>query len=133
LDNNEHCFEEQKMIEETRKILDISELPVYATTARVPLPLCHSESITAELSREVSIEELQSIFRNAEGIRFSDGGGYQNLPDPRSVAGQREVWVARLRLPFGKTRSKVVQYWNIADNLKKGAATNAVQILKYLL
>jgi len=134
LDDQGHCFEEQKMVEETRKILGCSDLPIYASTARVPLSLCHTESILVELSKEVTIGDLTDVFEGAEGVKLCPvSASYDSLPDPRSVSGTRDVWVARLRLPFGKRSSKMVQYWNIADNLKKGAATNAVQILKCFL
>ncbi len=133
LDDQGHCFEEQKMVEETRKILEKADLPVFANTVRVPISICHSESMLVGLSQEVGREDLMRVFGRGKGVVLSDGLCYQDLPDPQVVAGNREVWVSRVRLPFGKLRSEVVQYWNVADNLKKGAATNAVQILKCLL
>ena len=76
--------------------------------------------------------DIKAAFAKAPGIVFATGNDYDYLWYPQKVEGRREVFVGRVRIPVGKTRSHVVQFWNIADNLLKGAATNAVQILEVL-
>lgn len=128
-----HCFEEEKMVRETRRIMEIPDLPMYATTVRVPVMNCHSEAVTVSLSREVSRQDVMAVLANAEGINFRAEDDYEAFPYPNTIVGRRDVWVGRVRLPLDQKLARVVQYWNVADNLNKGAATNAVQILKLLL
>ncbi|MEI8025437.1 MAG: aspartate-semialdehyde dehydrogenase [Pseudomonadota bacterium] len=133
IDASGHCEEEVKMVLETRKILGIPNLDVLASTIRVPVFSCHSETLAVRLTKEVSRQELQSVFKDAKGIEFYVGDEYSSMPTPRLVAGKKDTFVSRVRLPYGQDRSRWVQFWNVADNLKKGAATNAVQILEYLV
>jgi aspartate-semialdehyde dehydrogenase len=84
------------------------------------------------LGREVTLAEAKSIFASADGITFVDADDISAMPTPRKVAGDRSVWVSRVRLPLDSQCSDWLQFWVIADNLKKGAATNAVQILEAL-
>ncbi len=130
LDANGHCFEEEKMVRETRKIMGIDALDVQATTARIPAYHCHSESVSVRLRREVSRDEALDAFAVEPGIVLDRSSTYENLPTPLAVHGDGRVWVSRVRLPLGNSKSEWVQYWNVADNLKKGAATNAVQIME---
>jgi aspartate-semialdehyde dehydrogenase len=132
LDTAGHCFEEEKIVRETRRILDMPGLPVLATTVRTPTFHCHGESVTVRLGREVTLAEAKSIFASADGITFVDADDISAMPTPRKVAGDRSVWVSRVRLPLDSQCSDWLQFWVIADNLKKGAATNAVQILEAL-
>jgi aspartate-semialdehyde dehydrogenase len=127
-----HCYEEEKMVRETRRILAMPELLVTATTVRVPVQHCHSESINVQLLEPVSREDVLETLRKAPGIHLQEGDDYASLSYPNDVVGKREVWVSRVRLPLGLQRSHVVQFWNVADNLYKGAASNAVQILRLL-
>lgn len=132
LDPTGHCYEEIKMIKETKKIMGRDDFEVFATTARVPTFNCHCEAVTVKLKKKVTQAEALESLRNAQGIRLVEDIDHALFPTPREVAGQREVFVSRVRLPFGETSSPWVQLWVVADNLKKGAASNAVQILENL-
>lgn len=132
IDTQGHCFEEEKVIRETRRILGMPALDVFATTVRTPTFHCHGEAVSVRLSRKVKLDEAKSVFRDAAGIHFVDTDDIGEMPTPRKVAGDRGVWVSRVRLPLDAVESDWLQFWVIADNLKKGAATNAVQILERL-
>lgn len=133
IDKAGHCEEEIKMVKETRKILGIPNLEVMASTIRVPVFSCHCETIAVRLQKEVSREDIYEVFKSSQGLDFYDQDEYSEMPSPRLVAGKKETFVSRVRLPYGHDRSRWVQFWNVADNLKKGASTNAVQILEYLV
>lgn len=124
-----HCYEEVKMVEETRKILEAPDLHILATTVRVPVYYCHSESIYVELDKEVKQQDVIDVFVNSTSLEYIAGCDYEDLLTPRRYQGKRGVYVSRVRLPYEQGKSSWVQFWNLADNLKKGAATNAVQIL----
>jgi aspartate-semialdehyde dehydrogenase len=126
-----HCYEEEKVVRETRKILGMPALDVMATTVRVPTLRCHGEAVTARLAREVTREELLAAWRGAEGVVLDEGTDYPTMPTPRDVSGLATTHVSRVRLPLDQARSRWAQMWVVADNLKKGAATNAVQILRH--
>lgn len=120
--------EEIKVENESRKILEHDTLHVEATCVRVPVLRCHSESVTVELDRPLSPEEARGLWRDAPGVRLMDdpkGGGY---PTPVDVEGQDDVFVGRVR------RSRVftngLAFWCVGDQLRKGAALNAIQILE---
>jgi len=132
MDPSGHCFEEIKMIKETKKIMGRDDIDVFATTARVPTFNCHCEAVTVKLKKKVTQNEVLDSLRNAQGLRLIEEVDHGSFPTPREVAGQREVFVSRVRLPYGEASSQWVQFWVVADNLKKGAATNAVQILENL-
>lgn len=128
-----HCYEEIKMIVETRKILGMPQLTVFATTARVPTFHCHCEAVTAELAETVSREQALHAMQDGQGLTVYGDDDHSKFPTPLTVAHDRGVHVCRVRLPYGEARSAFVQFWNVADNLRKGAATNAVQILQTLV
>lgn len=128
-----YCQEEEKLIFETRKIMNMPSLEILPAVARVPVFSCHSESITVRLSQEVTLEDVYKAFSSAVGLEFDSNETQETYPTPFYVAGRSEVFVSRVRLGFGAKKSKWLQFWNVADNLKKGAATNAVQIMKYLI
>lgn len=132
-DDEGHCFEEEKMIRETRKIFGLPELEVLATTVRVPVFHCHCESVTVELAEEVSLEDVLRAFCDAQGVNINKENDHKSFPTPLTVVGKKEVYVTRVRLPLDQKKSNRVQFWIVADNLKKGAATNAVQILESLI
>jgi aspartate-semialdehyde dehydrogenase len=132
LDANGHCFEEEKMIRETRKILSHKTLSVFATTVRVPVFHCHSESVAVELLQPVTRDAVMSCFEAMAGLIVEKNDSHASFPTPRTVAGQRGVYVSRVRTPLDEQKSNWIQFWVVADNLKKGAATNAVQILELL-
>ena len=127
-----HCFEEEKIIRETRRIMGMPDLQVLATTVRTPTFHCHGEAVSVRLNRNVSLDEVKAVFHAAKGITFIDSMDISELPTPRTVAGDGGIWVSRVRLPLDAKDSPWLQFWVIADNLKKGAATNAVQILELL-
>ncbi len=129
-----HCEEEVKIITESRRILGLVDLEVFVQTTRVPVSNCHSESVTVELDSEVpSLAAVLEVFARSEGIVLERTLAGKDLPSPIDWVKRREVSVSRVRLPYGAKSSRFVTFWNIADNLKKGAATNAVSILEKLL
>lgn len=132
LDDKGHCFEEEKMMRETRKIMNLASLDVLATTVRVPVFHCHCESVAVKLKKQVSRSEAISVLKDAPGMTIYEGNDHATFPTPRTVTGQKDVHVARIRTPIDQERSNWLQFWVVADNLKKGAATNAVQILEFL-
>lgn len=129
IDSAGHCFEEEKMVRETRRILDHASLDILATTARVPTIHCHCEAVTVDLGRDVTVPEVLECFKSGKGLVVYESAGHETFPTPRSVVGDHRVHISRVRLPLEASRSSKVQFWIVADNLKKGASTNAVQIL----
>lgn len=123
--------EEIKMIEETKKILHNSDLQVTATAVRVPVYNCHSESINVEFENEFILDELKDILSNSNGIIVKDDYLNSIYPLCTNVSGKNEVFVGRIRKDFSVKSG--VNLWVVADNIRKGAATNAVQILECLL
>jgi aspartate-semialdehyde dehydrogenase len=117
--------EELKVAAETRKVLELPDLPVFATTVRVPVRTAHSEAVFFQTQRETSVEELAAAFERAAGVVFHREG----IVTPREVEGTDLVHVARLRHCEGNTFAM----WIVGDQLRKGAATNGVQILELLL
>lgn len=128
-----HCFEEVKMIEETRKIMGLPKLSVFATTARVPTYHCHCEAVTVTLEKEIDRNEAISQLGKIPGLKVDTKDKHGEFPTPLGVTGDQGVFVSRIRLPYGESRSHRLQFWIVADNLKKGAATNAVQIFKQIV
>ncbi|MDE3268950.1 MAG: aspartate-semialdehyde dehydrogenase [Pseudomonadota bacterium] len=123
-----HCFEEVKMVQETQKILALPELAIQATCVRVPVLRGHGEAVAVKLDRETTRQEIQDYLAAAVGVELCRADDHALLPTPLHVAGKRKVYVARVRLPYRQQRSFWVQFFILADNLRKGAATNAVQI-----
>jgi aspartate-semialdehyde dehydrogenase len=121
-----YTTEETKMREETRKILSLPELPVFATAVRIPVHTGHAESVYVETDREVTLPEVLEALRTAPGVELPDDPS--EFPTPLEVAGEPGTYVGRVRV-----ERNVVQYWCVADNLLKGAATNAVQIAESLV
>jgi len=126
LDEHGDSGEELKVVAETRKMLDLPELHVAATTVRVPVRFAHSEAVFVETERETSAEELAAALEGAPGVVFHREG----VVTPRDVEGQDLVHVARLRTEAGSRRH--FQVWLVGDQVRKGAATNGVQILELL-
>jgi aspartate-semialdehyde dehydrogenase len=120
--------EEIKMREETRKILELADLPVTATCVRVPVVRCHSESVWVQTQQPVSMPQLLAALQGQPGVQVAgDPTAYRTA---RELAGRDEVHVGRLRLdPLDPT---MLSFWVVSDNLRKGAALNAVQILQVL-
>ncbi len=128
---NGYTKEEEKMINETRKILNKKNLPITATCVRVPVLNGHSISINVELEREADLEELKAKFRETKGIIFEDDVKNNRYPLATEASGTDEVYVGRLRKDF--SIEKGLNLWVVADNIRKGAATNAVQIAEILM
>ena len=133
LDASGYCNEEIKIIQETRKILDAPELPVSATTIRVPTFVGHGESVTVTLNQEVTLEQVAQTWGERSYLQVFQASSYEELPTLKTCEGSRQVLIVRPRLPFGAERSSFLTFWNMADNLLVGAATNAVKILQTIL
>lgn len=122
--------EELKLVNETRKILGDQEIRVSATCARVPVVIGHSESVNVETRRPLSLEEARELLLQAPGLLLVDNPANGLYPMPTDAAGRDEVLVGRLRRDPGHERA--LNMWIVADNLRKGAATNAVQLAEIL-
>lgn len=128
---NGYTKEEIKMINETRKILKRPDLRVTATTVRVPVLNSHSESINVEFEKDFDLKELVESLKNAEGIIVQDELEYNIYPLATKASGHDEVFVGRIRRD--ESVESGINFWCVADNIRKGAATNAVQIVKKLI
>ncbi len=129
--NDGYTKEEHKMINETRKILNKPDLPVTATTVRVPIVNCHGESINVEFEKDFDIYDIKVLLQNFPGIIVVDDPEKNYYPLASKVDGNDEVFVGRIRRDYSVKYG--VNLWVVADNLRKGAATNAVQILEKLI
>ncbi|MEF9989986.1 MAG: aspartate-semialdehyde dehydrogenase [Christensenellaceae bacterium] len=125
-DEDDYTKEELKMIYETRKILKNDEMRITATTVRVPVFHGHSESINVEFEKDFDLTELKQALANFPGIILMDDVSKGEYPMPLTVAGKDEVYIGRIRRD--KSVKSGVNLWVVADNIRKGAATNAVQI-----
>jgi aspartate-semialdehyde dehydrogenase len=121
-----YTTEETKMREESRKILSLPDLPVFATAVRIPVHTGHSESVYVETDRDADLPEVLETLRSAPGVSFS--GDAADFPTPLEAAGEPGTFVGRVRV-----EGNAISYWCVADNLLKGAATNAVQIAESLV
>lgn len=126
-----YTYEEIKMINETRKILHNDELKVTATTVRVPVYVGHSESINIEFEKSFDIKEIFDCLKNGKGIVLEDDIENGIYPMPLNCCGKDEVFVGRIRRDFSVENG--INLWVVADNTRKGAATNAIQILEDFL
>lgn len=128
---NDYTKEEMKMILETRKILNLPNLNITATCVRVPVKNCHCESINVEFEQEFDILELKQLLNKKDGIVVLDDIKKNIYPLPTFVDGKDEVFVGRIRRDYSVKNG--LNFWCVADNIRKGAATNAVQILEELI
>lgn len=127
---NGYTKEEMKMINETQKIFDNKSIGVTATTVRVPVEGGHSESVNAIFQRSFNMEDVFETIRNSPGVILEDDIQKQAYPMPLFAYGKNEVFVGRVRKDFSAENG--INLWIVADNLRKGAATNAVQIAEQL-
>jgi aspartate-semialdehyde dehydrogenase len=127
---NGYTKEEMKMINETRKIMQVASLAVTATTVRVPVTDGHSESVNIEFEQEFTIEKVRNILESERGIILTDNPESFEYPMPIHCKGKDDVFVGRIRRDFSLENG--LNLWITADNLRKGAATNAVQIVELL-
>ncbi len=130
-EENGYTKEEMKMIEETQKILGRPELKVTATTVRVPVRYGHCVSINLEFEKPFTVEAVQALMAETEGIILIDDPSKELYPMPIDVEGTDEVYMGRIRRDFSQDNG--VNMWCVADNIRKGAATNTVQIAELLL
>ncbi len=122
--------EEMKMVRETHKILGDDSIAINATCVRVPVLIGHSESIYCETAQPLSLEQINNLFREAPGVVLIDDLAGKRYPMPRDCADRPEVFVGRVRKDLNQPCG--ISFWCVSDNLRKGAATNAVQIGKLL-
>ncbi len=123
--------EEVKIVNETRKILHMPNLPIAATCVRVPVPIGHGESVFLETRDKITADEVRTLFATAPGVIVEDDPHARLYPTPHHVAGKDEVYVGRIRNDPSSERGLAL--WLVSDNLRKGAALNAVQIAEHAL
>ncbi len=129
--DNGYTKEEEKMINETRKILKRPDLKITATTVRVPVINSHSESINVEFENKFNLDELKNVLKNSDGIIVQDDI-YKNIyPLATKATGHDESFVGRIRRDFSVESG--INFWCVSDNIRKGAASNAVQIVQKLI
>ena len=129
--DNDYTKEEMKMFHETRKIMHAPDINVSATCARVPVFYGHSEAVVIETEKPITPDEAREILKNAPGVILEDDPKNNVYPMPIEVAGKDEVFVGRIRKDLAFENG--LSMWVVADNLRKGAATNAVQIAELLI
>ncbi|WP_462317909.1 aspartate-semialdehyde dehydrogenase [Marinilabilia sp.] len=128
--DNGYTKEEMKMFNETRKIMH-SDVQVSAMCVRIPIMRAHSESIWVETERPVSVEEATEAFSKAQGVKVIDNPDKNEYPMPLFLSGEDEVFVGRIRADLANPNG--LTFWAVADQIRKGAALNAVQIAEYMV
>lgn len=130
-DEDDYTKEEMKMIRETRKIMELPDLPVTATTVRVPVFNGHCEAVNVEMNKPLSPQQARAALENFPGVVVMDNPAALQYPMPVLTEGRDEVYVGRIRydrsVPYG------LNMWVVADNIRKGAATNSIQIAELLI
>jgi len=129
--DNAYTKEEWKMVEETRKIMHADDIAISATCARVPVFIGHSEAINVEFSQAMSPDEARRILAQAPGVKLLDDPAISLYPQPWSAAGTDEVFVGRIRRDASHLNGLVM--WVVADNIRKGAALNTIQIAEEMI
>ncbi len=129
--DNGYTKEEMKMVNETKKIMKDDSIRVTATTVRIPVIGGHSESVNVEFENDFALEEVRSLLEKSPGVVVQDDLANQQYPMPLWAHEKDEVFVGRLRRD--ETQPNTLNMWIVSDNLRKGAATNAVQIAEYLM
>lgn len=130
-EDNGYTKEELKLVNETRKILNDQEIALTATAVRVPVQGGHSESVNIEFKQDFDESEVRRILRRTIGVQVQDNPDTLTYPMPLFAEGRDEVFVGRIRRDYSQPNT--MNLWVVADNLRKGAATNAVQIAEHLL
>jgi aspartate-semialdehyde dehydrogenase len=123
--------EELKLVNETRKILEAPDLAISPTTVRVPVFTCHSVAVNAETEERIGAERARGLFERFPGLRLWDDPAQRRYPMPITVEGQDDCYVGRIREDL--SHPNALNFWVVGDQLRKGAATNAVQIAELLL
>lgn len=129
--DNGYTKEEMKMVNETKKIMRDDNIKVTATTVRIPVMGGHSESVNVEFENEFELAEVRNLLESAPGVVVVDDLPNQQYPMPMDAHEKDEVFVGRIRRD--ETQPKTLNMWIVSDNLRKGAATNAVQVAEYLV
>ena len=127
---NGYTKEEMKLIQETHKILGDDDIRITATAVRIPVVGGHSESINVQLKKDASVFEVQSLLNQSPGVTVQDNPDTNTYPMPIYAEGKDEVFVGRIRKDFSQESS--LNMWIVSDNLRKGAATNTIQIAEFL-
>ncbi len=127
---NGYTTEEQKLVDETRKIIGDDSIMVSATVVRIPVVGGHSESVNIEFHKDFKLDEVNQILKNSDGITIQDTPSQNIYPMPKYAEGKDDVFVGRIRRDDSQPNS--LNLWCVSDNLRKGAATNAIQIAEYL-
>jgi aspartate-semialdehyde dehydrogenase len=130
-EDNGYTKEEMKLVRETKKILSDNSINVTATAVRVPIVGGHSEAINVEFSEDFDVNEVRSILQNTAGVVVEDSTDHFSYPMPIYAEGKDAVFVGRIRRD--ESQENTLNMWIVADNLRKGAATNTVQIAEYLV
>ena len=130
-EDNGYTKEEMKLVRETKKILSDNSINVTATAVRVPIVGGHSEAVNVEFSHDFDVKEVRSILENTAGVVVQDSTDNFSYPMPIYAEGKDEVFVGRIRRD--ESQENALNMWIVADNLRKGAATNTVQIAEYLV
>jgi aspartate-semialdehyde dehydrogenase len=126
-----YTTEEQKLTDETRKIIGDNEIQVTATVVRIPVVGGHSEAVNVEFEKEYELNEAKALLEEFPGVVVYDNPAEHKYPMPIMAHNRDEVFVGRLRRDF--SREKCLNLWVVSDNIRKGAATNAIQIAEYMI
>jgi len=129
--DNDYTKEEMKLTHETKKILNDNSVLVSATAVRIPVVGGHSESVNIEFENDFEVTDVKKLLSETPGITLQDNPGVNTYPMPIYAEGKNDVFVGRVRKDH--SHAKALQLWIVADNLRKGAATNAIQIAEYLV
>ena len=128
---NGYTKEEMKLVNETQKILDDATIKVSATAVRIPVVGGHSESVNIEFNSDFDESDVRKLLSDASGVTVQDAPETNTYPMPIYASGKNDVFVGRIRRDY--SQSNTLNMWIVADNLRKGAATNAIQIAEYLI
>ena len=129
--DNGYTKEEMKLVNETHKILGDESIGITATAIRIPVVGGHSESINIQLKSEFQLDDIRKLLHESPGIVLQDNPGTNTYPMPIYAQGKDEVFVGRIRKDF--SQENTINLWVVSDNLRKGAATNTIQIAEYLI
>ena len=129
--DNGYTKEEMKLIQETHKILGDDSIRITATAVRIPVVGGHSESVNVELKQDASVGEIQALLNQSPGVVVQDNPDTNTYPMPIYAEGKNDVFVGRIRKDF--SQENALNMWIVSDNLRKGAATNTIQIAEFLV